>query len=86
MPRLARGDVIAPDEVQVIHGVQRCVRRAFLCGDDPLTGKSFERRREWIRERLEFLASAFGIDCLTHPVLRNHLHVVFRRPPDVVAV
>ena len=81
MPRQARYDVIDPDEVQV----QRCVRRAFLCDDDPYSGQSFEHRREWIRRRLEFLAGVFGIDCLTYTVLSNHLHVVLRSRPDVVA-
>ena len=57
--RQARGEVICPGEVQVVHAVQRCVRRAYLCGQDPLTGKSFEHRRAWIRDRLEFLASVF---------------------------
>ena len=57
MPRLARGEVIDPAQVQVVHCIQRCVRRAFLCGDDPLTGQSYEHRREWIRQRLKFLAS-----------------------------
>ena len=33
MPRLARGEYIDPGEIQIVHGVQRCVRRAFLCGD-----------------------------------------------------
>ncbi len=79
MPRKARYDVIDPADVQVLHCVQRCVRRAFLCGEDPFTGQSFEHRREWIRERLEFLAGCFGIDCLTYTVLSNHLHVVL--PP-----
>lgn len=69
MPRLARGEYIDPGEIQIVHGVQRCVRRAFLCGDDPLTGQSFEHRREWIRARQEFLASVFGIDCLTYAVM-----------------
>ena len=56
MARQARGEVIDPTQVQVLHCVQRCVRRAFLCGEDPYSGKSYEHRREWIRERLEFLA------------------------------
>jgi hypothetical protein len=61
------------------------VRRAFLCGDDPLTGVCYEHRREWIRRRLEFLAGVFGIDCLTYTVMSNHLHLVLRSRPDVVA-
>jgi hypothetical protein len=36
---------------------------------DEYTGKSFEHRREWICQRLEFLASVFGIDCLTYTVM-----------------
>lgn len=84
MARLARGETINPDEVQVVHAVQRCVRRAYLCGDDPVSGQSFEHRRGWIRRRLEFLASIFGIDCLTYTVMSNHLHVVLRSRPDVV--
>ena len=78
MARQARGEYLDPSEVQVVHAVQRCVRRAFLCGRDPLTGKSFEHRRQWIRDRLEFLASVFGVDCLTYTVMSNHLHVVLR--------
>lgn len=85
MPRKPRYEVADPAEVQVFHAVQRCVRRAYLCGEDSFTGKSFEHRREWIRERLEFLASVFAIDCLTYTVLSNHLHLVLRSRADVVA-
>ena len=84
MPRQARGEYLDPSEVQVVHAVQRCVRRAFLCGKDVVTGKSFEHRRRWIRDRMEFLASVFAVDCLTYTVLSNHLHVVLRSRPDVV--
>ena len=84
MPRQARGEYLDPSEVQIVHAVQRCVRRAFLCGKGVLTGKSFEHRRQWIRDRMEFLASVFAVDCLTYTVLSNHLHVVLRSRPDVV--
>jgi len=63
---------------------QRCVRRAFLCGDDPYTGQSFEHRRGWLRQRMEFLSGIFGIDCLTYAILSNHCHTVLRSRPDVV--
>ena len=84
MGRQARGEVMDPSQIQIFHAVHRCVRRAFLCGKDPVTGVSFEHRREWIRRRLEFLASVFAIDCLTYTVLSNHLHLVLRSRPDVV--
>lgn len=58
---------------------------AFLCGQDPLTGRSFDHRRSWIRHRLEFLASVFAIDCLTFSVMSNHVHQILRTRPDVAA-
>ncbi len=85
MPRQARSEYLDPNTVQVIHGVQRCVRRAYLCGSDKISGRSFEHRRGWVRQRLEILASVFGIDCLTYTVLSNHMHLVLRTRPDVVA-
>lgn len=85
MPRALRAEVFEPNEVCIVHCVQRCVRRAYLAGDDPVSGKNFEYRREWIRTRLEKLASVFGIDCLTYAILSNHMHVVVRSRPDVVA-
>jgi len=84
MGRKGRGEDMDPSQIQIFHCTHRCVRRAFLCGNDPYSGVSYEHRREWIRNRLEFLASVFGIDCLTYTVMSNHLHQVLRSRPDVV--
>ena len=85
MARVNRREVLADEEIQVVHCVNRCVRRAFLCGVDPLTGMSYEHRRQWIRRRIEFLAGQFGIDVMGFSVMSNHLHLVLRNRPDVVA-
>jgi hypothetical protein len=84
MARLARREYLDPQTIQIAHITSRCVRRAFLCGDDPFSGKCYEHRRKWIRERLEFLASVFAIDCLTFAVLSNHIHLILRSRPDIV--
>ena len=83
MARLARGEYVDPNVVQMFHAFTRCVRRAHLCGKDQVTGKSFEHRRQWIADLLELFASAFAIDCLTFAVMSNHLHLVLRSRPDL---
>ena len=85
MARVNRCEVLADGEVQVVHCVNRCVRRGFLCGDDPVTGQNYDHRRGWIRNRIEFLASVFGVEVLGFSVMSNHFHVVLRTRPDVVA-
>lgn len=85
MARQVRGECIDPAQVQLVHCIHRCVRRAFLCGHDPYSGRCYEHRRDWIRQRLKFLAVVLGIDCLTYCVMNNHLHLVLRSRPDVVA-
>jgi REP element-mobilizing transposase RayT len=83
MPRVNRRDILADAEVQVFHVVNRCVRRTHLCGRDPLSRKDYSHRREWIRQRLEFLAGVFAVEILSYAVMSNHLHVVVRTRPDV---
>ncbi|PAY16780.1 hypothetical protein CKO51_24885 [Rhodopirellula sp. SM50] len=85
MPRLKRGEQFSPDEVCICHCVQRCVRRAFLAGLDQQTGVDYSFRKEWIRRRMEALASVFAIDVLSYSIMSNHLHLILRNRPDVVA-
>ena len=39
MARMARAEVFAPDEVAVVHVMNRVVRRCYLLGDDLVSGK-----------------------------------------------
>jgi hypothetical protein len=84
MPRIRRRFLVEPTEVGVYHCISRCVRRAFLCGSDPVSGRNYEHRRQWMQDRIQFLAGQFGIDVLGFAVMSNHFHVVVRNRPDVV--
>ncbi|MEM7477947.1 MAG: hypothetical protein AAF483_23415 [Planctomycetota bacterium] len=84
MGRPLRTEQFSSEEVGIVHCVQRCVRRAFLAGVDAETGKDFSKRKEWIRRRMEALASVFGCDVLTYAIMSNHLHIILRNRPDVV--
>jgi REP element-mobilizing transposase RayT len=85
MARLARADLVDPLEVAVFHCINRCVRRCFLCGDDPFTGRNYEHRKLWLEDRLRFLAGQFGIDVLGFAIMSNHFHLILRTRPDMVA-
>ncbi len=60
------------------HCINRCVRLAFLCGEDRATGKSYEYRREWIASKIKDLSEIFAIDIAAYAVMHNHYHIVFR--------
>jgi REP element-mobilizing transposase RayT len=79
---MARSTVVRGGEAGVYHCVTRCVRRAFLCGRDGLTGKDFEHRREWIRGRLRELTEIFAVEVMAYAVMANHVHVVLRVAPE----
>ena len=85
MARLARVEVFAADEIAIVHVMNRTVRRCFLLGDDPFSGKNFDHRKLWLDQQLIHQARHFGIDLLCQAILSNHFHLVLRSRPDVVA-
>jgi putative transposase len=82
---LPRSRYVKEGEEGVYHCFSRCVRRAFLCGYDPLTGRDFSHRKKLIVDRLRHLAAVFAIEVCAYAIMENHSHVILRLRPDIVA-
>jgi len=75
MPK-PRREQVSLDATPYYHCVSRCVRRAFLCGMDRVTGYSYEHRRGWVEDILLYQAQVFTIDIAAYAVMSNHYHVI----------
>ena len=50
IPRIRRRFLLEPAEVGVYHCINLCVKRSFLFGTDPICGKNYDHRRQWIQD------------------------------------
>jgi REP element-mobilizing transposase RayT len=73
---IARARLVDPHLTRWYHCITRCVRQAFLLGDQP-------DRKDWIDRRLQELGEIFAITVAGFAVLDNHMHLLVRLDPDV---
>lgn len=71
-----RAEQIDLQSTPYYHVISRCVRRAFLCGEDRYTGQNFDHRKPRMIERLKLLADVFTIDIAAYAIMSNHYHLV----------
>ena len=55
----SRSSLISLVDTPYYHCISRCVRRAFLCGEDKYSGKSFSHRRQWMVDRIRQLSGRY---------------------------
>ena len=71
-----RSRIVSPSRTRYYHCVSRCVRRAWLCGQDAYTRKNFDHRKPWLLQRMKLLAEVFAVHIAAYAVMSNHYHVV----------
>jgi len=75
MPKLRKA-LGSLDATHYYHSVSRCVRRAIICGEDPVSGFSYEFRRDCGQKTAFQLAKAFSIDICAYAIMSIHYPIV----------
>ncbi|ASP37906.1 transposase [Bacterioplanes sanyensis] len=75
MPK-PRKHQVSLDATPYYHCVSRCVRRAFLCGRDHLSGQCYEHCRGWLEDKLLSLPQVFAVAVAAYVIMSNHYHAV----------
>jgi hypothetical protein len=80
---ISRKQQICLDETPYYHCVSRCLHRAYLCGQDEVTVRSYEHRRGFIVEKLKQLDRVFSISICAYVVMHNPTHAVVKVDREV---
>lgn len=80
----ARKHTVVPGQPGFFHCVSRCVRRAWLCGTDSVSGNNYDHRRDWMIKRMHLITTCFAIDVYAYAFMDNHYHIVLYVDPERV--
>ena len=58
------------------HCISSCVRHAYLCGDDAVSGRNYDHRKAWLEKRMLELADIFCVSLYAYAVMDTHYHLV----------
>ena len=77
-----RSHYVDPHHARYYHITSRCVRRAFLLGSDPITGKDYNHRKAVFLQRLKHLSHFFSVNIMAYAIMSNHFHIVVYFDPN----
>jgi hypothetical protein len=80
-----RKQQVCLDSTPYYHCICRCVRRAFLCGEDKVTGQNYDHRKQWLVDKITMLSSVFAIELCAYSIMSNHYHLVLKVNKDLVS-
>ena len=80
-----RKKLVDAEQPMHYHLISRCVRRAFLYGVDPVSGKDYSHRKAWVEQRLFRLVKCFAVELNGYAIMSNHFHLVVYYDPKACA-